>query len=83
MYDESSTSRVHFGGHGWDGVMLFAEAVKKADRPSPRPSGQLEKIKDFVGVAGIFSFSPTDHNGLDACLRDERGGRRRLEVLTK
>jgi branched-chain amino acid transport system substrate-binding protein len=26
---------------------------------------ELEKIKEFVGIGGIFSMSPEDHNGLD------------------
>ncbi|NMC50469.1 MAG: ABC transporter substrate-binding protein, partial [Desulfovibrio sp.] len=56
-----------FGGHGWDGVMLFAEAVKKAGSAEPKAvRDSLEKITNFVGVGGIFNFSPTDHNGLDA-----------------
>jgi branched-chain amino acid transport system substrate-binding protein len=25
----------------------------------------IENIKGLVGTAGIFNFSPTDHNGLD------------------
>ena len=68
MYDEKFHQPVStFGGHGWDGVMLFAEAVKKAGSAEPKAvRDSLEKIKDFVGVGGIFSFSPTDHNGLDA-----------------
>ena len=26
---------------------------------------ELEKTKEFVGIGGIFSMSPEDHNGLD------------------
>ncbi|MFZ5811543.1 MAG: ABC transporter substrate-binding protein [Thermodesulfobacteriota bacterium] len=68
MYDEKFHQPVStFGGHGWDGVMLFAEAVKKAGSAEPKAvRDSLEKITDFVGVGGIFNFSPTDHNGLDA-----------------
>jgi branched-chain amino acid transport system substrate-binding protein len=25
----------------------------------------VENLKGFVGTAGVFNFSPTDHNGLD------------------
>jgi branched-chain amino acid transport system substrate-binding protein len=26
---------------------------------------ELEKTKEFVGISGIFTMSPEDHNGLD------------------
>jgi branched-chain amino acid transport system substrate-binding protein len=26
---------------------------------------ELEKTKEFVGIGGIFTMSPGDHNGLD------------------
>jgi branched-chain amino acid transport system substrate-binding protein len=56
-----------FGGHGWDGVMLLAKAMQMGGSAEPKAiRDNLEKIKDFVGIGGIFSFSPTDHNGLDA-----------------
>jgi len=56
-----------FGGHGWDGVMLIAKAIEMGKSAEPKAiRDNLEKIKDFVGIGGIFSFSPTDHNGLDA-----------------
>jgi branched-chain amino acid transport system substrate-binding protein len=54
-----------FGGHAWDAFSLAAEAVKRAggtDKYKVRDA--LEGIKGFVGMSGIFSFSPTDHNGL-------------------
>jgi branched-chain amino acid transport system substrate-binding protein len=25
----------------------------------------IENLKGFVGTAGVFTFSPSDHNGLD------------------
>ena len=25
---------------------------------------EIEKTKDFVGIGGTFTFSPTDHNGM-------------------
>jgi branched-chain amino acid transport system substrate-binding protein len=54
-----------FGGHAWDAFSLIAEAVKRAgttDKEKVRDA--LEGIKGFVGTAGVFNFSPTDHNGL-------------------
>jgi branched-chain amino acid transport system substrate-binding protein len=56
-----------FGGHGWDGVMLLAKAIEMGGSAEPKDiRDNLEKIKGFVGIGGIFNFSPTDHNGLDA-----------------
>jgi len=54
-----------FGGHAYDAFLLLTEAVKRAgsaDRGKVRDA--LEGLKGVAGTAGIFSFSPTDHNGL-------------------
>ncbi|MBI4492091.1 MAG: ABC transporter substrate-binding protein [Chloroflexi bacterium] len=54
-----------FGGHAWDCFWIAVRAMEKA---GPNPSAirdQLEQIKDFVGITGVFNFSPQDHNGLD------------------
>ena len=63
-----------FGGHGWDAIWLAYRAVEAAAaRTSPDDlvsfraaiRDELEKIKEFVGISGIFNLSVTDHNGLD------------------
>jgi branched-chain amino acid transport system substrate-binding protein len=54
-----------FGGHAYDAFLLLTEAVKRAgstDRGKVRDA--LEGLKGIPGTGGIFSFSPTDHNGL-------------------
>ncbi|WP_027193470.1 ABC transporter substrate-binding protein [Megalodesulfovibrio gigas] len=54
-----------FGGHAWDALGLIVAAIetgKSADPQSIRDN--IEKIKDFVGTAGVFSFTAQDHNGL-------------------
>lgn len=54
-----------FGGHAYDALFIIVEAIKKADEPTPdKIRDEIEKIKGFVGTAGIFNFSPEDHNGL-------------------
>jgi len=56
-----------FGGHGWDGVMLLAKAIEMGKSAEPKDiRDNMEKITGFVGIGGVFNFSPTDHNGLDA-----------------
>jgi branched-chain amino acid transport system substrate-binding protein len=55
-----------FGGHAYDGLMIFVEAAKRAgsfDKVKVRE--QIEKTRDFVGTGGIVNMSPTDHMGLD------------------
>jgi branched-chain amino acid transport system substrate-binding protein len=54
-----------FGGHAWDAVKLVAAAIEKAGADRARVRTALEQTKNFVGITGVFDFSPTDHNGLD------------------
>jgi branched-chain amino acid transport system substrate-binding protein len=54
-----------FGGHAYDAFLVLTEAVKKAGGTDKRAvRDAIEGLKSLVGTAGIFSFSPTDHNGL-------------------
>ena len=54
-----------FGGHAYDAFLLLSEAVKRAGGPDRgKVRDALEGLKGIPGTAGIFSFSPTDHNGL-------------------
>jgi len=55
-----------FGGHAYDAIMLAIEAVKNAGTDDPAAvRDALEKIRNFPGTGGVFSFTPEDHNGLD------------------
>ncbi|HXX54322.1 MAG TPA: ABC transporter substrate-binding protein, partial [Thermodesulfovibrionales bacterium] len=54
-----------FGGHAYDSLMILARAIKDAGFDRERVRTSIENIKGFIGTAGIFNFSPTDHNGLD------------------
>ncbi len=52
-------------GHGWDGLMMAIEAIKRAgttDKAKVRD--EIEKTTGFIGTGGIFNYSPTDHMGL-------------------
>lgn len=54
-----------FGGHAWDALMILVEVMKKVgtdDKEKIRDA--IENLTGFVGTAGIFNFSPEDHNGL-------------------
>lgn len=54
-----------FGGHGYDAMIILAEAIKTAGADKEKVRNAIENIKGLVGTAGIFNFSATDHNGLD------------------
>lgn len=54
-----------FGGHGYDAFMVVIEGIKKAgstDREKVRDA--IENLKGYVGTAGVFNYSATDHTGL-------------------
>ena len=54
-----------FGGHAYDALMIFVEAVKAAkstDKDAVRNA--IENLKGFRGTGGVFNFSAEDHNGL-------------------
>ena len=54
-----------FGGHAYDAFLVVVEAVKKAGSVDKnRVRDAIEGIKGLAGTGGVFSFSPTDHNGL-------------------
>ena len=55
-----------FGGHAYDGLYLVVEAMKKAgsaDKAKVRDA--LEGVNGFMGTAGVFNMSASDHMGLD------------------
>jgi branched-chain amino acid transport system substrate-binding protein len=59
--DEVST----FGGHAYDAFLILTQAIKKAggtDKFKVRDA--IEGLRGVVGTAGVFNFSPADHNGL-------------------
>ncbi len=53
-----------FGGHAWDAFHLLAHAVTVGQGDREKARAALEGTKGFVGTAGVFGFSPADHNGL-------------------
>ena len=53
-----------FGGYAYDGLNLLAIALEKAGADKAKIRDELEKIKGYKGVSGVFNFSPSEHNGL-------------------
>lgn len=54
----------HFGGHAWDAIMLLKAAIERGGENPAAIRDQLEKIRGFAGIGGIFSYSAGDHAGL-------------------
>lgn len=55
-----------FGGHAYDGLMIYADAVKRAggtDKAKVRDA--IEQTQGYVGTGGVVNMSATDHMGLD------------------
>ncbi len=55
-----------FGGHAYDAMKILEQAIKAAgvvDKEKVRNT--IENMKGLVGTAGVFNFTPADHNGLD------------------
>lgn len=56
-----------FGGHAYDALMQWAEAVRRAGSVEPDAVRRaLEATHGYVGTGGIVHYAPTDHLGLDA-----------------
>jgi branched-chain amino acid transport system substrate-binding protein len=55
-----------FGGHAYDGLMMYKQAVEAAGTADPAAvRDALEAIKGFMGTAGEVNMSADDHLGLD------------------
>jgi branched-chain amino acid transport system substrate-binding protein len=53
-----------FGGHAWDSINLVVNTLKETGPSRTKLRARLERTKGYVGVGGVFNFTPTDHNGL-------------------
>jgi len=55
-----------FAAHGYDAIAMVAEAIKKAGPDRAKIRDEIEKLKGFVGIDGVYNYSPTNHDGLTA-----------------
>jgi branched-chain amino acid transport system substrate-binding protein len=53
-----------FGGYAYDALRMLNQALAKAGTNREKIRSELEGVKNFVGISGIFNMSPEDHNGL-------------------
>lgn len=66
-YEVATNGQVStFGGHAFDALFILKAAVERANSTEPaKIRDQIENTKGFIGTAGIFNMTPTDHMGLD------------------
>lgn len=54
-----------FGGHGWDAVEIALAGLESVGPDRAKLRDYFENnVKNFVGISGIFNWSPTDHVGI-------------------
>jgi len=54
-----------WGGRGWDAVMLLADGIKRAgSTDGDKVRAALDTVKDFVGTCSLYTFEPTNHDGV-------------------
>jgi branched-chain amino acid transport system substrate-binding protein len=53
-----------FGGHAWDAIQLVVKALRAVGPDRAKIRDYIERTKGFVGIGGVFNYSPQDHNGL-------------------
>ncbi|HBG19646.1 MAG TPA: branched-chain amino acid ABC transporter substrate-binding protein [Desulfobulbaceae bacterium] len=54
-----------FGGHAYDAFMILEKAVAVGGNDKAKVREAIEGLHNLPGTAGVFTFSATDHNGLD------------------
>ena len=55
-----------FGGHGYDSLWLVVQAIQAGKSAKPADiRANLENVPQFIGAAGVFDYTPENHNGLD------------------
>ncbi len=67
----------HYGGHAWDAIKIVCAALERSGPDRAKLRDEIEKTTDFVGMGGIYNYSPEDHYGLTvdafALVRIENG----------
>ena len=53
-----------FGGYAYDAFMILEKAITVGGNDKAKVREAIEGLKNLPGTTGMFSFSPTDHNGL-------------------
>lgn len=54
-----------FAAHGWDAGNIVVSAFKDAGDDSVLVRDHIEKMKEYPGADGVFTYKPKDHAGLE------------------
>jgi len=63
-FDKQFPINTH-SGYAWDAIMIVADAMKKAGTEPAALRAAIEQTTGHVGVSGVYTITPEDHNGLD------------------
>ena len=63
-YDRQFPINTH-SGYAWDALMLIVGGIEAAGTEPEALRAAIEQTKEYIGISGIYSLSPQDHNGLD------------------
>lgn len=64
QYDKQFPINTH-SGYAWDAIVIVADAMKKAGTEAEALRGAIEQTKGYVGISGVYTLTPEDHNGLN------------------
>ncbi len=66
MQDRWQMRAEQLSAHSYDAIGILAEALKRAGENPTRAQlrDAIEKTDNFVGCTGVYTYSPTDHQGL-------------------
>lgn len=53
-----------FAGHGWDAGLVIIKAMETAGADPVKLRDAIEETESLVGIDGVFTYSPTNHDGL-------------------
>jgi len=62
-FDKQFPINTH-SGYAWDAISIVANAMRKAGTDPKALRAAIEGTKGYVGVSGIYTLTPEDHNGL-------------------
>lgn len=64
-YQQAYGQQPDFGpGVGYDAVRILADVLGRAGADPAKMRSVMQSLKGFIGVAGVYNFSPDDHRGL-------------------
>jgi branched-chain amino acid transport system substrate-binding protein len=52
-----------YAGYAWDALGVLVSAFRKTGADRVRLRDEVEKTTHFIGVSGVYTYSPTNHDG--------------------